>query len=275
MEALKTWWCRTSRVDLSRPRVMGIVNVTPDSFSDGGQWFDAERAIAHGLKLATDGADILDIGGFSTRPGAEAVDAAEELRRVLPVIQGLARQTHIPLSVDTFRAEVARQAIAAGASIVNDIARFDGEAAMAAVVRETGAGIVLTHSRESHGDTQYGDVVAEVGDALETALAYARAQGISEAACVIDPGLGFAKATAHNVALLRHLDRLTRLAPVLIGASRKRFIGELGGEAEPGARLGGSVAVAVWSAMHGASIIRAHDVKETVEALRVAGAIKG
>jgi len=278
---------------------MGIVNVTPDSFSDGGQWFDAGRAIEHGLALAAEGADMLDIGGVSTRPGASAVDEAEELRRVLPVIQGLARQTQIPLSIDTFRATIAREAIEAGASIVNDVAQFDGDAAMAAVVRETGAGVVLTHSRPTHDDTHYADVVEDVKAALESALAYAREHGIADEACVIDPGLGFAKDTAHNVALLQKLDCLTPLAPVLIGASRKRFIGELGratasrlaagGRASsraegratasppshPNTRLGGSVAVAVWSALHGASIIRAHDVKETVEALRVVGAIEG
>ena len=274
MKVLRTWLCRTSRVDLSRPRVMGIVNVTPDSFSDGGRCFDAGRAIEHGLRLAAEGADVLDVGGVSTRPGAADVDEAEELRRVLPVIQGLTRQTQVPLSVDTFRATVARQAVEVGACIVNDVARFDGDAAMAEVVRETGAGIVLTHSRETHGDTAYADVVAEVTATLATALAYARGQGIAEAACVIDPGLGFAKETAHNVALLRRLDRLTALAPVLVGASRKRFIGELCGESKPGARLGGSVGVAVWSALHGAVIVRVHDVKETVEALRVVSAME-
>jgi len=248
---------------------MGIVNVTPDSFSDGGQWFDAGCAVEQGLRLAAEGADILDIGGFSTRPGAETVDEAEELRRVLPVIQGLAQQTHIPLSIDTFRATIAREAIGAGACIINNVAPFDGDAAMAAVVRETGAGIVLTHSRATHHDTHYADVVEEVKAALQSALAYAREQGIAEAACVIDPGLGFAKTTAHNVELLRRLDCLTALAPVLVGASRKRFIGELSGEQDPSARLGGSLGVAVWSALHGAAIVRVHDVKETVEALRV------
>jgi len=253
---------------------MGIVNVTPDSFSDGGQWFDAGRAVERGLRLAAEGADILDIGGVSTRPGAGAVEEAEELRRVLPVIQGLAQQTNIPLSIDTFRAAVAREAIGAGACIINSVAPFGGDAVMAAAVRETGAGLVLTHSRESHHDTHYADVVGKVKAVLTAALAYAREQGIAEAACVIDPGLGFAKTTAHNVALLQKLDCLTPLAPVLIGASRKRFIGELSGEQDPSARLGGSLGVAVWSALHGASVIRTHDVKETVEALRVVHAIQ-
>ena len=278
MKAQRTaWLCRTLRLDLTRPRVMGIVNVTPDSFSDGGRWFDAERAIEHGLRLAAEGADILDIGGVSTRPGADAVDAAEELRRVLPVVQGLARQTHVPLSVDTFRADVAREAVAAGASIVNDVAPLDGDAEMAAAVRETGAGLVLMHSRGTPQDmmrmTDYADVAGEVKTALAAALAYAHEQGIAEEACVIDPGLGFAKTAAQNVTLLQRLGDLTALAPVLVGASRKRFIGELCGEAEPSARLGGSVGVAVWSALHGASVVRAHDVKETAEALRVVGAI--
>ncbi|MCL1920342.1 MAG: dihydropteroate synthase [Kiritimatiellaeota bacterium] len=290
---MKTWLCQNNRIDLTRTRVMGIVNVTPDSFSDGGQWFDPGRAVAHGLRLAAEGADILDIGGVSTRPGAGEVEEAEELRRVLPVIEGLARQTGVPLSVDTSRASVARAVIEAGACIVNDVARFDGDAEMAVVVRETGAGVVLTHSRTSHDDTQYADVVEEVKAALETALAYARAQGIAEEVCVIDPGLGFAKTTAQNVALLRRLDDLIGVAPVLIGASRKRFIGELvahgvpavqeiGGRASPRAdraeaaqRLGGSIGAAVWCALRGAAIVRVHDVKETVEALRIVSAIEG
>ena len=275
---MKTWLCQNNRIDLTRTRVMGIVNVTPDSFSDGGQWFDPGRAVAHGLRLAAEGADILDIGGVSTRPGAGEVEEAEELRRVLPVIEGLARQTGVPLSVDTSRASVARAVIEAGACIVNDVARFDGDAEMAVVVRETGAGVVLTHSRTSHDDTQYADVVEEVKAALETALAYARAQGIAEEVCVIDPGLGFAKTTAQNVALLRRLDSLIGAAPVLIGASRKRFIGELSSEdatGATGARLGGSIAAAVWCALRGAAIVRVHDVKETVEALRIVSAIEG
>jgi len=198
----------------------------------------------------------------------------EELRRVLLVIQGLARQTRVPISIDTSHAIVAREAIEAGACIVNDVARFKDDVAMATVVRKTGAGIVLTHSRPTHHDTRYTDVAEEVKTALEAALAYAREQGIAEAACVIDPGLGFAKDTVHNVALLRKLDVLATLAPVLVGASRKRFIGELCDENDPKARLGGSVAVAAWSVLHGASIIRAHDVKETLEALRVVDAIQ-
>ncbi|MCL2103972.1 MAG: dihydropteroate synthase [Kiritimatiellaeota bacterium] len=277
MRTEKIWQCRDRRIDLSRPHVMGIVNVTPDSFSDGGQWPDAERAVAYGLTLAADGADILDIGGVSTRPGAGTVSEAEELRRVLPVVQGLVGQTQVVLSVDTSRANVARAAIKSGASIVNDVMRFDGDDAMAAVVRETGAGIVLTHSRPSHDDTDYADVAAEVQTTLENALAYAQGQGIAEAACVIDPGLGFAKTTAHNVAILKRLDCLVEIAPVLIGASRKRFVRELGvGSEELGVGgEGGSIAVAVWSVLHGAAIVRAHDVKGTAEALRVIGALRG
>ena len=283
---MKTWLYRNQGLDLSKPRVMGIVNVTPDSFSDGGCFFDAGRAIEHGLRLAAEGADILDVGGVSTRPGASAVNEAEELRRVLPVIEGLARQTPIPLSVDTSRATVAREAIAAGASIVNDVATFDGDAAMAEVVRETGAGIVLMHSRATHEDVEYADVVTEVKEALERALMYATEQGIAKESCVIDPGLGFAKTTAHNVAILRSLESLVGMAPVLIGASRKRFVGELGtngvrtfqsacGLENPHSvhRLGGSLAAAIWSVLHGATIVRVHDVKETVEALRVVEAM--
>ena len=272
------WRCRGRRIALERTLVMGIVNATPDSFSDGGLCFDAECAVAHGLKLAAEGADILDIGGESTRPNSAVVNEAEELRRVLPVIQRLTRECAVPVSVDTRHAAVARVAIEAGACIINDVMPFAGDVAMAAVVRETGAGLVAMHMRGTPQTmtqhTDYGDVVTEVEDALREALAYAEGQGIARECVVVDPGIGFAKDTAQNVALLAATARLARLAPVLVGVSRKRVIGELCGETVASERTGGSVGAAVWCALQGASVVRVHDVKATRQALTVAAALE-
>ncbi len=273
-EQTRVWQCCDRQVSfLERPLVMGIVNVTPDSFSDGGSWFDADAAVAHGLRLIAEGADLLDIGGESTRPGAAEVDEREESRRILPVIRALASKGAVPLSVDTRRAVVARQAVAAGACIVNDIMPFAGDAAMAEVLRATGAGLVTMHMRGTPQNmarhTAYDDVVTEVETALRDALAYAEAQGIARERVVIDPGIGFAKDTAQNVALLAATARLARVAPLLVGASRKRFIGELCGEPAAAERVGGSVGVAVWCALQGAAVVRVHDVKATRQALTV------
>lgn len=270
----RVWRCRDRSLPLGRTLVMGIVNVTPDSFSDGGCWLEPERAIEHGLRLAAEGADLLDIGGESTRPGAADVGVDEELRRVVPVIRGLARLCGLPLSVDTRRPEVAREAVGAGAVIVNDIMPFAGDSAMAAVVRETEAGAVLMHMRGTPqtmaAQTAYDDVVAEVEQVLRSSVAYAEEQGIDAERVVVDPGIGFAKTAAQNVALLAATTRLARIAPVLVGASRKRFIGELCEEPVAAERLGGSVAVAVWCAQRGASVVRVHDVKATRQALTMA-----
>lgn len=256
---------------------MGIVNVTPDSFSDGGKWLEPEAAVAHGLRLAAEGADLLDVGGESTRPGASAVDEREEAARILPVIRALAAQGGVPVSVDTRHAAVARQAVAAGACIVNDVMPLAGDAAMAAVVRETGAGAVLMHMRGTPQTmaqcAAYEDVVSEVWRALAEALDDAAGHGIGRDRLVIDPGIGFAKNTEQNVAVLRDVARLAELAPVLVGASRKRFIGELCGEASAGERLGGSVGAAVWCALQGVSVLRVHDVKATLQALTVFGTL--
>ena len=269
----RVWRCCGQQIPLARTLVMGIVNVTPDSFSDGGQWVEADRAVAHGLELVAEGADLLDIGGESTRPGATVVEESEELRRILPVIRALAERCGVPVSVDTRRPAVARAALDAGACIVNDIMPFAGDAAMAVAVRDTEAGVVLMHMRGTPQTmaqaADYGDVVAEVENALREAVAYAETQGIGRERIVIDPGIGFAKTGMHNVALLAATDRLARIAPLLVGASRKRFIGELCGEAVAAGRVGGSVGVAVWCALHGASIVRVHDVKATRQALTV------
>lgn len=274
----RVWQCRDRRIPLGRTLLMGIVNVTPDSFSDGGMWFDSERAVAHGLALAAEGADVLDVGGESTRPGAAAVTESEELRRVLPVIRGLAGQAGVPVSADTRRPAVAREAVAAGACIVNDIMPFDGDAAMAEVLRESGAGAVLMHMRGTPQTmarlTEYTDVVAEVEQQLEAAVAYGLAHGVPRACMMIDPGIGFAKTTAQNLALLAATSRLARIAPVLAGVSRKRFIGELCGEPVADQRLGGSVGLAVWCALHGASVVRVHDVKATRQALTAVLAVE-
>ena len=252
---------------------MGIVNVTPDSFSDGGRCFDEERAVEHGLRLVAEGADVLDVGGESTRPGAAPVSEDEEARRVVPVIRALAASTKVPISVDTRRADVARAALDAGACIVNDVMPFEGEEAMAAVVRAAGAGLVTMHMRGTPatmaGLAVYDDVVAEVERTLAGALAFALSRGIAQACVVIDPGIGFAKTTKQNVALLGALGRLCRLGPVLVGASRKRFIGTLSGVEEAGKRVPGSVAAALAGAARGASVLRVHDVAETVQALAV------
>jgi dihydropteroate synthase len=273
----RVWRCRDRCVSLERTLVMGIVNVTPDSFSDGGLWFDAERAVARAQELVAEGADILDVGGESTRPGSAGVDEAEERRRVLPVIRRLAEVCGVPVSVDTRHAAVARAAVEAGACIVNDVMPFAGDAAMAAVVRETGAGAVAMHMRGTPQTMAqaavYGDVVAEVEAALRDALVFADAQGIGREQMVVDPGIGFAKDAAQNVALLAATARLACLAPVLVGVSRKRVIGELCGEPVATERLGGSVGAAAWCALQGAAVVRVHDVKATRQALTVVNAL--
>ena len=275
--ASSVWVCGRHTISLDRPRIMGILNVTPDSFSDGGRWLDPEAAVRRGLELVAEGADILDIGGESTRPGAAEVPVVEELRRVAPVIEALAQRVCVPLSVDTRKSGVARAALDAGAAIVNDVSAL-GDPEMAAVVREAGAGVVLMHMRgtpaEMQCDPQYGDVVAEVRAYLAARIEAALAAGIGRGQIVIDPGIGFGKTTAHNLALLGAVNRLAELAPVLVGASRKRFIGEITGASADG-RLPGSLAVALWSLLRGAAILRVHDVSATCAAVKMAGALCG
>ncbi|HRR34116.1 MAG TPA: dihydropteroate synthase [Kiritimatiellia bacterium] len=262
---------------MTRTLVMGIVNVTPDSFADGGKWFDEDCAVAHALKLVEEGADILDIGGESTRPGAAPVSEAEECRRVLPVIRRVTAACDVPISVDTRHAAVARAAVDAGACIVNNVMPLVDDVAMASVARETGAGLVAMHMRGTPQTMAelavYGDVVSEVEEALRKALVFAAGQGVMIDQVVIDPGIGFAKDTTQNLALLSATARFARLAPVLVGASRKRLIGELCDEPLASERLGGSIGVAVWCAMHGAAVVRVHDVKETRQALTVVRAL--
>jgi len=265
--------CAGRLLRLDRARVMGIVNVTPDSFSDGGRHDTTEAAVAHGLRLVAEGADILDIGGESTRPGAQEVPLEEELRRVLPVIERLARETSVPLSVDTCKPEVMRAAVAAGAGMINDICALEREGALeaAATLRVP---VVLMHMqgqpRTMQDDPHYEDVVAEVHRYLAQRIFAAELAGIEKKNLVVDPGFGFGKTTAHNLALLAGLERIGELGvPVLAGLSRKRSIGELTGREVPDQRVAGSVAAHLLAAQRGARIVRVHDVAATVDALKV------
>jgi dihydropteroate synthase len=260
---------------MSEWRIMGVVNVTPDSFSDGGEFLEPQRAVAHGERLMAEGADILDVGGESTRPGADPVSADEELRRVLPVVEGLANQG-VPLSIDTAKAQVARAAIDVGASIVNDVSalRFDPE--LAAVVAQAGTECCLMHMlgepRTMQRDPRYDDVVSDVKAFLEERLAFAIAQGIPEERIWLDPGIGFGKTLAHNLELLRRLDEIVAIGrPVVVGTSRKSFLGKLTGRGEK-QRLPGSIATNVLALERGGSIFRVHDVAEARDALTVAAA---
>lgn len=254
---------------------MGIVNVTPDSFSDGGRYLESEAAIEHGRRLLAEGADILDIGGESTRPGSEPVSAEEELTRVIPVIEALAGEA--PVSVDTTKAEVARAAIAAGATTVNDVTALRGDPEMAGTCAEGGVEVVLMHMlgtpKTMQDDPHYGDVVSEVLDFLAERVAEATAAGIEQSRIWIDPGIGFGKTAAHNFELLAATDRFTATGqPVLVGPSRKRFIGSLDGSDESG-RLGGTIAACLAAREGGAAMVRVHDVAPVVQALGVAGEI--
>ncbi len=253
--------------------VMGIVNVTPDSFSDGGRYLDASSAIAHGLELANQGAAILDIGGESTRPGAIPVAETEELRRVLPVIEALVSRVNVPLSIDTMKPAVARAALAAGASIVNDVAANREDDAMWRIVAEARAGYVCMHMRGTPRTMQaepvYSDVVREVGEFFEDRRQRLRAAGVAEDQVVFDVGIGFGKTLDHNLQLLRGLGGLRSLGrPLLLGVSRKSFIGRLVG-AEVEARLPASLACACWAVGEGVQILRTHDVAETLQAVRM------
>lgn len=271
---------------------MGVVNVTPDSFSDGGRFLDPAAAIAQGLALVGEGADILDVGGESTRPGAEPVPAVQELERVLPVIEGLAEATRsMParpqISIDTYKASVAREALAAGASLVNDISAFRGDAEMAAVVAQSGADCCLMHMRGEprtmQDDPRYDDVVDDVKAFLSERLELAVREGVERERILLDPGIGFGKSETHNLELLNRLNELADLgAPIVIGTSRKGFLGRIlaraAGAGEPvdvAARLVGTVATNVLAYERGASVFRVHDVRPVREALAVTAATLG
>jgi dihydropteroate synthase len=267
--------CGRFQFDMSRPLVMGIVNVTPDSFSDGGKHLQHDAALAHAQQLIAEGADILDIGGESTRPGARPVSIQDEMDRVLPIIEEL-RDAAVPISIDTFKSEVMLAAIAAGAQMVNDINALQDAAAMNAVAASHAA-VCLMHKQGNPQTMQeqpvYQNVVAEVGSFLSERIAAAEAAGIQRDRIVIDPGFGFGKTLAHNLALLQRLNELTALGvPVLAGLSRKSMLGALTGQ-DVAQRLPASVAAALIAVQRGANIVRVHDVRATVDALKILRAV--
>lgn len=277
------WRCRDRVIRFgARPMVMGILNVTPDSFSDGGRYAAADAAIRRGLEMASQGADILDVGGESTRPGARPVPADEELERVRPVIEGLCRVLPAGgrplLSVDTRKAVVAEAALMAGADIVNDVTALGGDPAMAGVVGRYGAGAVLMHMRGDpetmQVDPRYGDVAAEVRDWLCARIDSLVAQGVAWETLAVDPGIGFGKTAEHNLRLLARLGDLTAVGrPVVVGLSRKRFLGTLTGRTVE-ERLAGSIAGLTYACGRGANVVRVHDVAESVDAVRVLEALR-
>lgn len=269
--------CAGRRLALDRPRVMGIVNVTPDSFSDGGAHFDPDAAVAHGLRLTEEGADILDVGGESTRPGSDEVPVEEELRRTVPVIARLARETGLPVSIDTSKPEVMRAAVEAGAGMINDVHALRREGALDAAAA-LGVPVVLMHMlgapRSMQESPRYDDVVGEVHRFLAERIFAAEMAGIERRRIVVDPGFGFGKTTDHNLALLAQLERFGELGvPLLAGLSRKRSIGEITGRERPADRVAGSVAAHLVAAQRGARILRVHDVAATVDAVKVWAAI--
>jgi dihydropteroate synthase len=267
---------RSTGLDLSAPIVMGVLNVTPDSFSDGGSFPNPEAAVEHGLRMQEEGAAIVDVGGESTRPGAPAVSVDEELRRVVPVVEGLAARLHVPISVDTSKPEVMRAAVAAGAALINDVRALALPGALEAVA-DSGAAVCLMHMQGDPATMQrspeYTDVVGEVREFLAGRVQRCVSAGIPRDRICIDPGIGFGKLPEHNLALLARLDGLAALGyPVLVGISRKSLVGKITGRG-PAERLPGSIAFAALAVARGASIIRAHDVAATVDAVKVAHAL--
>lgn len=270
--------CNDKTLDLSRPVVMGVLNVTPDSFSDGGEYFDTETAVRHALRMAEEGAAFIDVGGESTRPGAAPVGVEEELRRVIPVIERLRGATAAVISIDTSKPEVIRAAAAAGAGLVNDVRALRDPGALEAVIA-SGCAVCLMHMQGEPRTMQdapaYGDVVREVGAFLRERASVCRAAGLADNRMLIDPGFGFGKTLEHNLTLLRRMGELTAGGlPVMVGLSRKSMVGKLTGRSS-GERLLGSVVLATIAALAGARVVRAHDVAATVEALRVVTAVNG
>jgi dihydropteroate synthase len=274
------WRLPGRTLESRRPLVMGIVNVTPDSFSDGGRFLDPNDAVAHGLRLVAEGADLLDIGGESTRPGSQPVPLEEELHRVVPVVQALSAQGKVPISIDTSKAEVARRCLDAGASIINDVTALAGDPEMSEVIRRTRAGAILMHMQGTPAtmqvDPKYMDVVAEVLHFLEQRVRELGELGINAEQVAVDPGIGFGKRHAHNLHLLKDLPRFQQLGrPVCLGVSRKGLIGKITGRVA-GESMVGSVAVVCDAVSHGAAqIVRVHDVRPTVEAIKMIEAIRG
>jgi dihydropteroate synthase len=276
---MTTLRCGPHALDLTRPRVMGILNVTPDSFSDGGLFASVDTALRRARAMAAEGADLIDVGGESTRPASVPVSLQEELDRVIPVIEALARELAVPLSVDTSKPEVMHAAVAAGAGLINDVAALRRPGALAAAA-SLGVPVCLMHMQGEPGtmqrDPTYDDVVSEVAAFLAARVAACEAAGIERGRLLVDPGFGFGKTLAHNLALLRGLPRLAALGlPVLAGLSRKSMIGALLGDVPVEERLHGSVAAAVLAVERGAAMVRVHDVGPTVQALRILAAVGG
>ena len=260
-----------------RPLLVGVINVTPDSFSDGGDFFSPERAVEHGLTLAEEGADILDVGGESTRPGAQPVPVAEELRRAIPVISALSEKSSVPVSIDTYKAEVAVEAISAGARMVNDITGLFGHSAMAEVVAEHKVPVILMHIKSTPKDMQaspkYKDLISEIIRRLRQSLGRAKSCGIEFEKTIVDPGIGFGKTLEHNLEILARLDEFRSLGrPIMVGTSRKSFVGNILGT-PPKERILGTAASSAIAIYKGAKLLRVHDVSETKQVLKVANAI--
>lgn len=258
----------------TRTHVMGILNVTPDSFSDGGRFFDKAAAVKHALAMVTDGADIIDIGGESTRPGADELSAGEELARVVPVILAIAKRTGTPISIDTRKAKVAEEAIRAGACIVNDVSGLRRDKNMASVAARYGVPLIIMHMKGTPKDMQaqarYKDVVKDIVKDLSLSINKARAAGVKDNDIIVDPGIGFGKTFKHNIEILNRLDEFKVLKlPICIGTSRKSFIGKALGLKDPSQRLSGTIATCVMAIIKGANIIRVHDVKEAAQAARI------
>lgn len=270
--------CADKTLQLDHPLVMGIVNITPDSFSDGGSFFDSSRAISHALKLVGEGAAILDIGGESTRPGAAEVSVQEELDRVIPVIEALAAEVAVPLSIDTSKPEVMTEALRKGAGLLNDVRALQEPGALE-VAAESDVPVCLMHMqgepRMMQDDPYYEDVIADIEAFFRQRIATCERAGIKRERILLDPGFGFGKTLEHNISLLAGLEKFQALGcPLLVGMSRKRMIGTLLGDVPTDQRVYGSVSAAVIAAMKGAAIIRVHDVRPTVEALKIVAAIK-
>lgn len=267
------WKCRDRVLGLDKPLIMGILNVTPDSFSDGGEHFGRDRAVEHGLRMIAEGADIVDVGGESTRPGAAAVPEEEERQRVVPVIETLSSKTDAVISVDTMKAGVARKAIEAGAHIINDVSAFTHDPGMADVARESGAGVVLMHMlgnpRTMQDSPEYDDVVVAIRDYLASRVSDLAGAGLDRECMAVDPGIGFGKTVEHNVRLLAGLGVLAGLElPIVIGLSRKSFLGKLTG-CEVDDRLAPSIAALAFCVLNGAHVMRVHDVRESRAAMTV------
>ncbi len=276
---MKIEWSNFSLDFNKKTYIMGILNVTPDSFSDGGRFFDEKRAIEHAFRLFEEGADIIDVGGESTRPGSEPVTVEEEIRRTVPVIKAISKEIKIPISIDTYKSEVARHALDAGASMVNDISgmRFDPE--MAKVVSEYEVPVIIMHikgrPKDMQRNPQYEALIPEIMDYLRISIRLAKKFGILDNKIIIDPGIGFGKTFDHNLEIIKNLKEFTALGkPIAIGVSRKAFIGKVLGDVPPERRLEGTAAAVAISIFNGANIIRVHDVKEMAKVAKVADAIK-